>query len=161
MACLRNCIVCGQGICDATYCSQECAAAPAHDLLARIKKELLTGRYSRMTESQQVGCIFPKSIMEAILKGKWLTIDEYLEQKKKRDFEEGQRAMQRQLEEMEEFNVAQEAIRKLQEKRMKRRKRKTPPRNHEEQRTNHISTHQRHRRSRQKTRRVKESKSHQ
>ena len=108
MARLSNCLICGQGICDANYCSQECAAAEQDDILYRVRQDL--ERDGKISESTK----------QSVLSRKWMPLKTYLKHKKERDFNEGQAALQRQLDEMEEFEVAQDAVRKLQAKRAKR-----------------------------------------
>ena len=116
MACVTACIVCGAQILDDLYCSQECAAAQPCDLLARIKAELGQGHPQRLLA-------LSKETIDEILKGNWSTMAEFLENKRSRDWEEQDRAMQQRLDELEDYDIAQEAMRCASEARREARER--------------------------------------
>ena len=120
MACVTACIVCGAQILDDLYCSQECAAAQPCDLLARIKAELGQGHPQRLLA---LSIALSEETIDEILKGNWSTMAEFLENKRSRDRKEQDRAMQQRLDELEDYRIAQEAMRCASEARREARER--------------------------------------
>lgn len=98
---------------DSCFCSKECAAARPCDLLARIKLDLLGGTISEET-------------MGEILSGNWLTLEDFREQQDRIRMAKAEQENQERLDQLVDFQVSQEAVRKAQEKRAKARARRKP-----------------------------------
>ena len=113
MARISNCLTCGSQVMNSNYCSQECAAAPLNDLLARIAEEL------RFSDTMPLSL----TLRDEIILGKWKRKDDFLRQLEERRFQQHQAESQERLDELLEFEAGQRAMREFREKRDKARSR--------------------------------------